>query len=54
MLPQLSRSAAPLEQAAVTNIVDCPTNTVFVARNDKGIVGMLTLVMFPEMGRSRQ
>ena len=47
LLPQLSRSAKPLDRAAVMNIVDCPTNTVFVARTDDGIVGMLTLVMFP-------
>jgi ribosomal protein S18 acetylase RimI-like enzyme len=47
LLPQLSCSAEPLDQAAVMNIVNCPTNTVFVARNDEGIIGMLTLVMFP-------
>jgi ribosomal protein S18 acetylase RimI-like enzyme len=47
LLPQLSRSAESLDRAAVTNIVGCPANTVFVARGDDGIVGMLTLVMFP-------
>jgi ribosomal protein S18 acetylase RimI-like enzyme len=47
LLPQLSRSAKPLDRAAVTDIVGCSTNTVFVARGDDGIVGMLTLVMFP-------
>ena len=47
LLPQLSRSAEPLDRTAVAEIVDCPTNTVFVAHGDDGIVGMLTLVMFP-------
>jgi ribosomal protein S18 acetylase RimI-like enzyme len=47
LLPQLSRSATPLDRSAVTNIVGCPTNTVFVARTGDGIMGMLTLVMFP-------
>jgi ribosomal protein S18 acetylase RimI-like enzyme len=47
LLPQLSRSAKSLDRAAVAAIVDCPTNTVFVARSDDKIVGMLTLVVFP-------
>ena len=47
LLPQLSRSAKPLDRAAVLDIVGCSANTVFVARGDAGIVGMLTLVMFP-------
>lgn len=47
LLPQLSRSANPLDRAAAMTIVGCSTNTVFVARGDGGIVGMLTLVMFP-------
>jgi ribosomal protein S18 acetylase RimI-like enzyme len=47
LLPQLSRSAGPLDRATVTSVVECPTNTVFVARVDGEIVGMLTLVVFP-------
>jgi ribosomal protein S18 acetylase RimI-like enzyme len=47
LLPQLSGSARPLDRAAVACIVDCPTNTVFVARRDGEIIGMLTLVVFP-------
>lgn len=47
LLPQLSRSARPLDRDAVASIVGCPTNTVFVARGDGEIIGMLTLVMFP-------
>jgi ribosomal protein S18 acetylase RimI-like enzyme len=47
LLPQLSRSAGALDRDAVASIVECPTNTVFVARGDGEIIGMLTLVMFP-------
>lgn len=47
LLPQLSRSAKPLDHAAVASIVECPTNTVFMAHSEAGVVGMLTLVMFP-------
>jgi ribosomal protein S18 acetylase RimI-like enzyme len=47
LLPQLSRTAGPPDRDAVMNIVECPANTVFVARTEGGIIGMLTLVMFP-------
>jgi ribosomal protein S18 acetylase RimI-like enzyme len=47
LLPQLSSSAPPLDQAALDALVDCPANTVLIARSDSAITGMLTLVMFP-------
>jgi ribosomal protein S18 acetylase RimI-like enzyme len=47
LLPQLSRSAAPLGQAELDAIVSCPANTVLVARSGGAIIGTLTLVMFP-------
>lgn len=47
MLPQLSRTAAPLDLAAVGRILSCDANTVLVARAAGRIVGTLTLVMFP-------
>ena len=47
LLPQLSRSARPLDRAAVAAVADSPGSTVLVARGDGGlIIGMLTLVMF--------
>ena len=47
LLPQLSRSAPPLSQAALEAIVGCPANTVLLARSAGTITGTLTLVMFP-------
>jgi ribosomal protein S18 acetylase RimI-like enzyme len=47
LLPQLSRSAAPLAQADLEAIVGCPANTVLLARSAGTITGTLTLVMFP-------
>jgi ribosomal protein S18 acetylase RimI-like enzyme len=47
LLPQLSRSAAPLGQADLEAIVGCPANTVLLARSAGAITGTLTLVMFP-------
>jgi ribosomal protein S18 acetylase RimI-like enzyme len=47
MLPRLPRGAAPLDLAAVARILTCDANTVLVARSASGIVGALTLVMFP-------
>ena len=47
LLPQLSRSAEPLDAAAIDTLVAWPGNTVLVARLDGEIVGTLTLVMFP-------
>ena len=47
LLPQLSRSARPLDRAAIAAVADSPGSTVLVARGDGGLItGMLTLVMF--------
>jgi ribosomal protein S18 acetylase RimI-like enzyme len=48
LLPQLSRSARPLDKAGIATIIaDSPGSTVLVARGDGGLItGMLTLVMF--------
>jgi ribosomal protein S18 acetylase RimI-like enzyme len=47
LLPQLSRSAPPLGQAELEAVVNCPANTVLLARSAGAIIGTLTLVMFP-------
>ena len=47
LLPQLSRSAPALDQAALTAVVKCLANTVLVSRSAGQINGTLTLVMFP-------
>jgi ribosomal protein S18 acetylase RimI-like enzyme len=53
LLPQLSRSAPPLDHAAVSRVAGCPANTVLVARQPAAdgapgrIVGTLTLAIFP-------
>lgn len=47
LLPQLSRSAKPLDEQALRTLVSWPGNQVLVARVDDEIVGALTLVMFP-------
>ena len=47
LLPQLSRSAPPLGHADLETIVNCPANTVLLARSAGTIIGTLTLVMFP-------
>ena len=52
LVPQLSRSAPPLDRAAVERVVSCPSNTVFIARGksadgDGQIIGTLTLAVFP-------
>jgi ribosomal protein S18 acetylase RimI-like enzyme len=48
LLPQLSRSATPLDEAALAGILGHDANTVFVARTaDGAIVGTLTLIMVP-------
>jgi ribosomal protein S18 acetylase RimI-like enzyme len=47
LLPQLSRSAAPLSAAALAELVAWPGNRLLVARIDGQILGALTLVMFP-------
>jgi Acetyltransferase (GNAT) family len=47
LLPQLSQTALPPDPEQLARVVDCPTNTVLVARSDGAIVGMLTLVLLP-------
>jgi ribosomal protein S18 acetylase RimI-like enzyme len=47
LLPQLSRSAQPLDAASLEAIVASPSVTVLVARSAGRIVGSLTLAMFP-------
>jgi ribosomal protein S18 acetylase RimI-like enzyme len=47
LLPQLSASAPPLDQAALAEIVSSPAVTLLIARSDGQITGTLTLVMFP-------
>jgi ribosomal protein S18 acetylase RimI-like enzyme len=47
LLPQLSRSARPMDRAAIARIAGSAGSTVLIARGDDGLImGMLTLVMF--------
>jgi ribosomal protein S18 acetylase RimI-like enzyme len=46
LLPQLSRSAPPLDRAALAQIVSAPAVSVLIARCDGTITGTLTLAMF--------
>lgn len=46
LLPQLSRSAKPLDAAALAAVASSPAVTVLVARSDDQIVGSLSLVIF--------
>jgi ribosomal protein S18 acetylase RimI-like enzyme len=46
LLPQLSRSAAPMTAEQVARIVAHPATTLFVAEDGGAIVGSLTLVTF--------
>lgn len=47
LLPQLSASATPPDQASLRRLLAAEANTVLVARVDGRIVGTLTLVIFP-------
>ena len=47
LLPQLSRTAKPLDAAAIRDVVSSPAVTVLLARSDGRIAGSLTLAMFP-------
>nr|BFE60316.1 hypothetical protein GCM10020063_048420 [Dactylosporangium thailandense] len=47
LLPQLSRSAPPLDAEALRTLAGWPGNHLFIARVDGEILGTLTLVMFP-------
>ncbi len=46
LVPQLSRSSPPPSRAILERIVADGATTLFVARGDGGIVGMLTLATF--------
>jgi ribosomal protein S18 acetylase RimI-like enzyme len=46
LLPQLSTNARPLSAEEVEEIVASPATSLFIAREDEGIVGSLTLVIF--------
>ena len=47
LLPQLSGSAATIGAEELGGVVGHEATTLFVARSQERIVGMLTLVMFP-------
>jgi ribosomal protein S18 acetylase RimI-like enzyme len=47
LLRQLSTSASPLTMTDVEELVASPSSTVFLARDEGRLVGMLTLVVFP-------
>ena len=47
LVPQLSSRAEPIDDAKLASIVANPSLTLFVAREDEGIVGTLTLAVFP-------
>jgi len=47
LLPQLSRSAPPLDRAALDRIVGSAATTLLIARASGQIAGTLSLVMFP-------
>ena len=47
LLPQLSRSAPPLDAGTLERIATRDGNTLLAARSAGNIVGMLTLVTFP-------
>ena len=49
LLPQLSRSAAPLDKSALAEIIAAPSTLVLLARDTSSggeIIGTLTLVVF--------
>jgi ribosomal protein S18 acetylase RimI-like enzyme len=47
LLPQLSKSAPPPDEAALAAMIDSPAVSVLIARSQGRIVGSLTLAMFP-------
>jgi ribosomal protein S18 acetylase RimI-like enzyme len=46
LIPQLSSSSPPPSKEALARIVGSPGATLFVARDDGRVVGMLTLITF--------
>lgn len=53
LLPQLSKSAKPIEAYDMESIVASPATILYVARADDGIVGTLTLVVFRSLTGAR-
>jgi ribosomal protein S18 acetylase RimI-like enzyme len=47
LLPQLSRSAPPLDRAGLDRIAGSAATTLLIARTGDTVVGTLSLVMFP-------
>jgi ribosomal protein S18 acetylase RimI-like enzyme len=47
LLPQLSISATPPDADALARIISHQATTLFIARSEDAVVGMLTLVTFP-------
>ncbi|MGH3499908.1 MAG: GNAT family N-acetyltransferase [Nocardioidaceae bacterium] len=47
LLGQLSSTAGHVDRDQLVKVIECPTNTVLVARYADAMVGMLTLVVFP-------
>ena len=46
LLPQLSSSADPLDEATVSAIISSPTTSLLVAYEGEDVVGSLTLCVF--------
>ena len=46
LIPQLSKSAPPISQEELREIVESPATTLFIARVDGVIAGCLTLAVF--------
>lgn len=53
LLPQLSKSAKPIEAYDMESIVASPATILYVARAEDGIVGTLTLVVFRSLTGAR-
>jgi ribosomal protein S18 acetylase RimI-like enzyme len=47
LVSQLSTSAPVLSRQTLSDVINCPTNTLLIARLDGELVGMLSLVVFP-------
>jgi ribosomal protein S18 acetylase RimI-like enzyme len=46
LVPQLSRSSPPPTRDQLARLIEAPGTTLFLARDEERIVGMLTLVVF--------
>lgn len=47
LVPQLSSSSPPPDRTRLTEIVESPACHLLLARDDTGVLGSLTLVVFP-------